>query len=299
MPQRGWYPDPDATPGRYRFWDGNAWTGDTTFQPQAAAPGDPDERRRRVGARGRLLTTGILVVLLLMTLVGTVAVIQSRDRTSVAAPAPARPSTSAWDDSSPTPSTTTVTPSVSPSPTASPRLAECDTATADQLGAPAADGRVHGGPLSFRRLPSPWAAPSSTGRFPFSRDSQVQTLRLPEKLPWQASAQVGVVAFERYPGGHVAAETMLNCLLTSDFYTSVDVTVATSTGRDLSIDGHRASRLDALLTFTHPELKTRGSEVRIIVVDTAPVTYYFHAVPQERRDLITALDTATDSLAAT
>jgi hypothetical protein len=48
-------------------------------------------------------------------------------------------------------------------------------------------------------------------------------------------------------------------------------------------------------------LTTKGSNVTIIVVgntvtSTAPANYYFHAVPMERRDLITVLDRTIASL---
>jgi hypothetical protein len=310
---RGWYPDPDGTPGRLRFWDGTAWTTQTSpaapppdQSPTSSVPGEgtASERKERVSRRGRSLTIAILAVLLLFTLIGTVAVVRSRADRDLADPAPTGPSRSSYDDSSPLPSPTPSTPSPprsTPRPTPSTperRSADCDKTTADQLPRPATDGRVHGGPLSFAAMAPPWSPATSTGRFPFSRDSYVQTLRLPEVLPWQASAQVGVASFASYPGRHVAAEAMLNCLLTSDFYTSVHVTVTRSKGSDLKVSGIPASRLDAVLTFSQPDLTTRGSQVRIIVVDTSPVTYYFHAVPMERTDLIRVLDRATDSLTA-
>ncbi len=36
MPQPGWFPDPDGTPGRLRWWDGQSWT------PTVQIPGAPD-----------------------------------------------------------------------------------------------------------------------------------------------------------------------------------------------------------------------------------------------------------------
>jgi hypothetical protein len=136
-----------------------------------------------------------------------------------------------------------------------------------------------------------------TSRFPYSRDATVQTYSLPEELPWEASAQVGVLTFEDAPSGEEATSRLLQCLVTSDFYTSVDVTVAENKTSAIKIGSTPATQLDALLTFSHPELKTKGSKIRIIVVGTDPATYYFHAVPMERDDLIGELDAATRSLA--
>ena len=38
MPSPGWYPDPAGTPGRYRYWDGQAWSETTTTDPAATPP---------------------------------------------------------------------------------------------------------------------------------------------------------------------------------------------------------------------------------------------------------------------
>lgn len=155
---------------------------------------------------------------------------------------------------------------------------------------------MHGGPLSYAQLSSPWTDPTTTSRVPYSRDSQVQTYALPEKLPWQASAQVGVTTFTSFHGGSAATSAMVQCVLTSDFYSDVDVRVTENTVTSRTINGHRATQRDALLRFSHPDLKTTGSRLRFVVVESDPVTYYFSAVPMERSDLIAQLDAATRSL---
>ena len=66
---------------------------------------------------------------------------------------------------------------------------------------------------------------------------------------------------------------------------------------ELRIENTRATRLDARLGFRHPKLATTGSDLRIIAVESTPVTYYFHAVPKERADLSAELDRATETLA--
>ena len=288
-PVPGWYPDPDGTPGRQRYFDGRNWTANvrTTRGGGAGGPG------RTGGGRRIGLLLGGLAVVLVIIIVG-VAVFTRQTSTAFTDAELPTSSVSGWDDSSPSADPSSAAPSESPSTS---RPVACDLAGRNQLPDPPVDDRVHGGPLTFARLPDGWSDPMATSRFPYSRDSSVQTQRLPEKLPWQASAQVGVLTFDDAPDGKEATARLLQCLVTSDFYTSVDVTVAENQTAAIKIGSTPATQLDALLTFTHPELKTKGSKIKIIVVDTDPATYYFHAVPMERDDLIAELDAASRSLA--
>lgn len=278
-PQPGWYPDPDGTPGRLRYYDGRAWTANVR---KAGGP-----RRGRLAA---MITGGVIVMLIIVTGVVVLARQTSGAFTDLDLPSS---SVSGWDDSSPTEEPSSAEPSGTPSA----RPVACDQYAQNQLPDPPRDDLVHGGPLTFKRLPVSWQSPVATRRFPYSRDAQVQTQRMREELGWEASAQVGVLTFEDDPKGEEATSRLLQCLVTSDFYTSVEVTVAKNETTSIKIGSTPATRLDALLTFSHPQLKTKGSLIRIIVVDSDPRAYYFHAVPMERDDLIAELDAATNSLA--
>lgn len=304
MAVRGWYPDPGGRPGLFRYFDGAAWTPHTTRNPADPLPGGrPEGRAPRNWAP---LIIGVAAALVLIVIAAFV-IWNPFDDDGV----PTSTSTvSGWDDSSPIASPTP-TPSDAPSRTGkTPRDVDtpdpesstsaepvaCDVGGADELPTPEQDGRVHGGPLSFERL-SDWKKPRPSNRFFFSHDSYVQELVLPEDLPWAASVQVGVL--DPLPGKPDAAETtqlLLQCLTSSDFYTSVDVVVTKNETQKTTIDSAAATQLDAVLEFEHPQLTTTGSNIRIIVVDSEPQTYYFHAVPKERDDLIKQLDGATASL---
>lgn len=298
MPAAGWYRDPDGS-SDFRYWDGEVWTQFTSGDQRA--PASSPGRRRRWG-----WLIGGLAVILVILIVGAVAVFRASGSGPNANTDPngTEPSStiSSYDDgptetASPTPSRTphgTPVPSAA-APTGS-RSVACDRASPDQESAPPADGRVHGGPLSFGQLPAPWSGPVSTSRVPYSRESSVQTLQLLENLPWQASAQVGVTTFTSFPGGPAATDAMLQCVLTSDFYSAVDVRLIENTTTSRTISGHRATQRDALLRFNSPDLKTTGSRLRFVVVESDPITYYFSAVPMERSDLIAQLDAATRSL---
>ncbi|MBO0810569.1 MAG: DUF2510 domain-containing protein [Microlunatus sp.] len=282
MPSAGWYPDPDRTPGRYRYWDGERWTDRTSAEPPPGA-----DRNSRVGV--------IIGVLILVVVVAVVSTLVIRARTSGVGEDtnPRQATATGWDDSSPLP-TATPTPSVRPVPTAHP--AACEQYDTSAAPAEPADGRVHGGPLSFTRLGNGWSAPTALNRFPYSRDAYVQTLDLPEKLPWQASVEVGVNTMKPFPGADQATAQLLQCLVSSDFYANLQVRVTENSSKSIMVGSTRAVQRDALLRFRDPDLTTTGSRIRIIVVDSSPVSFYFHAVPMERRDLIAELDQATASL---
>lgn len=310
-PPPGWYADPAGAPGRVRFWDGTRWTDRTRSSSTSTNPTSPHSSSTDPsGPKKPRRWLGLLALLVVVVLVATVLLVRQRPGDVVEDPLPTS-TVVGGDDSSPTPTppSTSPAPSASSTPSAdsdpgdtstatgpSARPVECDASRTDTLPAPATDGRVHGGPLSFARIDSPWFGPSATPRFPFSSDSYVQILRLDEELPWQASAQVGLAVFDDYPGSRTAAQTMLTCLLTCSFYTTVDVTLAENTTKATTVAGTKATQVDAALTFQHPQLKTTGSAVRIIVVETDPVTYFFSAEPGERADLMIEIDRATRSL---
>ncbi|RCK70357.1 hypothetical protein DT076_06815 [Desertihabitans brevis] len=113
-----------------------------------------------------------------------------------------------------------------------------------------------------------------------------------EELPWQSSAEVGELVLGTIAGPAQAPELLLQCVLSSSFYTSVDVAVAESSVRAVSVDGAPAYQLDARITFEHPRLRTTGSVLRIVVVDADVDGYWFSAVPQERDDLVAAVEEA-------
>lgn len=215
---------------------------------------------------------------------------------------PPQSTVSGWNDSSPLPTRTPSDPaptapptaSVQPVPTGHPQA--CEQYDTSQPPNPPADGRVHGGPLSFQRLGNGWGQPYASNRFPFSKNAFIQTEDLKQKLPWQASVEVGENTMRPFPGADPATAQLLQCLVTSDFYASVHVRVTENSSKPIMISGVKAVQRDALLRFHHPELTTTGSRIRIIVVDSNPVTYYFSAVPMERADLISQLDQATASL---
>ena len=62
----GWYPDPAGAQGRFRFWDGQAWSSVTTTNPADPAPGGDRDRPSGGGGRWWMIVAAVVGVLLLV-----------------------------------------------------------------------------------------------------------------------------------------------------------------------------------------------------------------------------------------
>ena len=106
----GWYPDPSGVRGRYRYWDGDSWSDETTTDPAHAAPsvkaaaGDRDSSTNRawlVALAVLALVTAIVVALLLRGTGSPFGGGHATEDTNSA-----KPTISAWNETySPTPTT--------------------------------------------------------------------------------------------------------------------------------------------------------------------------------------------------
>lgn len=303
-PPTGWYPDPSGRPGRLRWWDGERWTAQTrpvdgpTGPPRATPqnpgrPGtgaEPSERRPRTSGIARwwpLLAAAVALGLVLVLL--TVGFLLFRPRAQRVGTGEPSPTVSGWNETS--------TPSASPSPTGSERPAECDQPAADELPEPPADRRVHGGPLSVGVL-SGWTGPRAENRVPLGRDAHGMGQRVKNEtaLAWESSVTLGVIADPTASDPEATASLLMRCLVTSDFYYSVDATLGDESSKAITVDGTPAAQVDAIVSFDDPRLRTKGSALRVVVVQTTPLTFCFSAVPKERDDLKKQIDQVTSGL---
>lgn len=61
MPEPGWYPDPGGAPGQFRFWNGSAWSSETSTSPGAAG----SDNQGLVRLIGALVVVALLVGLVI------------------------------------------------------------------------------------------------------------------------------------------------------------------------------------------------------------------------------------------
>ena len=107
MAENGWYPDPGGSKGRFRYWDGNAWSETTTADPMRTPPPKAaSEPAKRSGNKGWIVA---LVVLAIITAIVMAAFLWGTGGGVVGGSAKedtnsSTPTVSAWDEtSSPTP----------------------------------------------------------------------------------------------------------------------------------------------------------------------------------------------------
>lgn len=162
MAQPGWFPDPDGTPGRLRYWDGTTWTQHVMGapgQPAASPATGPGRESPGVGPRRdrRRLGLGLGAGALALLLILLAAFVLPRFFGGLGdAGGPvdsSSPTISSWDErATPTPPTPPTPPPTRPTPTPPPSSASKPTPCPTD-SRPVVNGRLYGGRLSVPVVP--------------------------------------------------------------------------------------------------------------------------------------------------
>jgi hypothetical protein len=163
------------------------------------------------------------------------------------------------------------------------------------------DGRVHGGPVSFPRLGSPWGTPQSENRVPFGRDAWTQAVIVePNYQPgsvWVASILVGELqAGDGFFTPEQGSQIVVKCILGS-FYGNNPVASDIKVNEQTTIDGQDAWLVESHLTFDIEGLETKG-ETLIVAIVTAPNSsgLYYASIPDTTPELLPAARAALEGL---
>jgi hypothetical protein len=311
--QAGWYPDPGGGQGLFRYWDGKAWSAATSPYPTAAPPsqgitgggGQPAPAStgaslgsqpygqlsgtRPVGTGQSTFGTGsngayanyqqqqkqrspigwwiggaaLLVVIII------VAVIAIRAATGGGLIAdPGNPGGQASQDICP------VQKESSPKP---------------QPG----DGRVHGGPLSYPTLGSPWSAPTQENRLAFGTDVWKQDVVDQENYDgkgssWVASVLVGELqAGDGFFTPEQGSQIVVKCIIGTFYGTNTVVTSDVKRNSAATVDGHDAWIVESHLSFEIPKLTTKGELLLVAIVSTNErAGLYYASIPDTQPELV-------------
>ncbi len=164
---------------------------------------------------------------------------------------------------------------------------------------PPNDGRVHGGPVSYPRLESPWGEPEADTRVPFGSDVQSQNVPVePNYRPlksWVASVLVGELqAGDGFFTPEQASQIVVKCIL-GKFYDDNPVTSDVKVNQAATIDGHEAWIVESQLSFDILGLETKGELLIVAIVANGATSGLFYAsIPDTTPELV---QPARDALA--
>ena len=291
--QAGWYPDPGGGPGLYRYWDGKAWSAATSPHPNGAPPaqglfGGTSQPVKPYGQLGGGSSHGgtsayanyqrvqqkkspvgwWIVGAVLVVVIVVVAVIAIRAVTNGDGGVLGTPGGQPSQDVCPAEK------SQSPESSAAP-----------------ADGRVHGGPLSFPMLGSPWDRPDSDYRVPFGSDVHkqeyiVESNYQPGQL-WVASVLVGELqAGDGFFTPEQGSQIVVKCIL-GRFYGNNPVESDVKINEKTTVDSHDAWIVESELSFDIPGLRTKGELLIVVIVATDTRSgIYYASIPDTVPELV-------------
>jgi hypothetical protein len=324
----GWYPDPGGGQGLFRYWDGKAWSAATSPNPSAPPPsqglvgaGTPQQGGQSYGHGGQHYGEGgqlygeggqpaygqstygqdygssayadyqelekkkspigwwiagaALVIGIIIVAVIAIRAVTSGDIGTTGGPV-AQPS----QDACPAEVTPTAEPSVNHP----------------------ADGRVHGGPVSYPQLGSPWGAPQSENRVPFGSDVQSQLVPVESNYDgngsnWVASILVGELqAGDGFFTPEQGSQIVVKCIL-GKFYGDNPVNSNVKVNKKITIDGHDAWLVESQLTFDIVGLKTKGELLIVAIVSAGNRSgLYYASIPDTTPELVQPARDALEQL---
>lgn len=306
----GWYPDPGGGDGLYRYWDGRVWSAATSTHPSGPPPaqglvnagsaaGSAPEvahthygstenpssanpygqspypgnayaqyqqlRRKRSGVGWWIAGAALVVVIVIVAVVAVRAITSGGVTAGGGLPG--------GQD------TSEVCPPEQPFTVAPP--------------AQAGDGRVHGGPVSYPELSSPWRAPTGENRVPFgvnvlSQNVIVQSNYDGKGHDWVASVLVGELqAGDGFFTPQQGSQIVVRCIL-GRFYGPNAVTSDVKKDQAATIDGHDAWIVESHLSFDIPGLVTKGELliVAIVAANDAGSGLYYASIPDTSPELV-------------
>jgi hypothetical protein len=148
-----------------------------------------------------------------------------------------------------------------------------------------ADGRVHGGPMSYPMLGPPWGSPKGDNRVPFGTDVQTQMVTVESNFDdkgtlWVAQILVGELqAGDGFFTPEQGSLIVVKCIL-GNFYGDNPVNSNVKVNERTTIDGHEAWLVESHLTFDIAGLKTKGELLIVAIVSARNRSgLYYASIP--------------------
>lgn len=254
MAAAGWFPDPAGQPGQQRYWDGQRWTD----QLRPAQPEKAAGPTRLVWLWAALAL--VVVVALLWVFLNPPGFVAGPGSTDSATP-----TISAWNETaSPTPP-----PSASPSDTGPSGGTDVNCPTGGDDADQNDPARIHGGGISFAKIPGWRDYHYSSFPWLHSRAGQVDSVT----TGWIALAVAGqALKADGFGSVRRAAEATMDCELSGQYYDKLARRVNLFS-KAITVAGRPAWHVRARAEAT-PDAPVTGDFVDVIAVDTgSPVGY--------------------------
>jgi Protein of unknown function (DUF2510) len=312
----GWYPDPGGGQGLFRYWDGKAWSAATSPNPGAPPPsqglvsaglpqqgggqpygpggqsgfgqasGQPaygqspygqdygssayanyQELEKQKSPIGWWIAGGALVIVIIVVAVLAIRAVTGGDTGTTGGGPVGQPS----QDFCP------------PENTASP----------DAPVTHPADGRVHGGPVSYPLLGSPWGPPQGPPNpVPFGTDVQTQMVLDQLNYDGQGNNWVASILVAELQAGdgfftpEQGAQIVVKCILGA-FYGNHPINSDMKVNEKTTIDGRDAWLVESQLTFDIPNLEARGEYLIVAIVSAGNRSgLYYATIPDTLPELV-------------
>lgn len=257
----------------YRYWTGTEWTSALTANPAATPPptgpsplGGPELEPKRsntvwwISGLAAIVVIGLIIYFVTAGIGGVIA--------------PANPTV----------------PNGVPSQNVCPEIDP--TASSEPPDQPA-DGRVHGGKISYPMLGDPWSAVYGDNRVPFGRDVAQQSVTVENNYDgdghsWVASVLVAeLVAGDGFFTPQQGSEIVMKCVV-GRFYGDAEVKRDDQVSQAMTVDGHDAWVVESHLSFDIPNLVTKGELAIVVIVDTGidSASLYYASIPDTTPEFI-------------
>jgi Protein of unknown function (DUF2510) len=315
----GWYPDPGGGQGLFRYWDGKAWSAATSPNPSAPPPSpglggggtaqqggqpytqtgqptsaqseqagygqgapaafgqstyDPtyggayanyQELQKKKTPIGWWIAGAALVIVIIVVAVLAIRAVTGGDTGTSGGPV-TQPSQDACPPQS--------------------------TATPEAPASHPADGRVHGGPVSYPQLGSPWSPPQGETRVPFGSDVLSQLVPVETNYDgkggdWVAQVTVGELqAGDGFFTPEQGSQIVVKCIL-GTFYGDNPVNSNIKVNEKVTIDDHDGWLVESQLTFDIEGLETKGELLIVAIVSAGNRSgLYYASIPDTTPELV-------------
>jgi hypothetical protein len=270
----GWYPDPGGQPGKFRYWDGAAWSARLTSNPQDDPPG-PDEGTATVSpaSGGRSRKWWVIGVAAAVALGVVIWLVVRFLPQQLGLDTP-------WD---------------TPGGHSSASLCTAGVQNSTAAAQTTVDGRMTAGHLSTPLLGNPWETPTGDNRVPFGTYAVMQEALDQEAYDgtqghnWVSSVLLSdLISGDGFANSQAAAETVMKCVL-GLYYGDYTVQRSDISAKAHSVDGHDGWLIESQLSFDIPGLKATGERVLLLVVQTGTDNFglFYASVPNTRPDRLT------------